>query len=327
MAQWNEAVNISGLHRLFETGGIALQQLAKGVVRKLQNTEAFASSDPELIGIMSLFGYIDEYSRLKDYNAALEMLYDYGNKEIYLSSGTAKQLWVEVEGPQEFDDIPVKTNNPFDEDTKPQFIKPHFHGPFAPTYKGPQAVSGGEWIKYNFGAEQNAPKSFYGHTSGCACDACLKARAGAKTPVKEVFEPWDKSKTYNIGDTVRYKNLNFKCLIACTNVDPDANSQNRSSDAWKFVAAAPPEVLDPTLAFTNRITCETKGKPYPTGRKFKYMSDDEFRKKLKLAEIDPPTVPKELYSYWKDSEEPYQDWLIQRWNNQNLTFRTPSTIH
>ena len=67
-------------------------------------------------------------------------------------------------------------------------------------------------------------------------------------------------------------------------------------------------------------------KVYPPTRKHHYMSEEEFNRKLVAAEINPATMPRDFYSYMKDCEEPYQEWLISRWHKQNLTFKTASPI-
>lgn len=305
MGNWNECINIAGLHRLYNTGGMGLQQLSKGVIRKLQNTEAFAASEPGFMDVMCAFSAVDELARDKDYATALELLYDYGDKE--------NRLWIEAEtNPQEQDDIPKKSRNPFvEEDTDPAIQKPHYHGPLH-TFKGPYATqSGTEWVKAHMPYIIPAPTE----------------------PKKDDdiddddLEQWDKTKTYQIGDLVRYKNAKYHCILVHSNIDPYDHSHSKPDDPWRWIKFIQLKPFDPALAFTDRLTCLTTGKNYATGRKFKFMSDDEFIKKLKSASIDPPTIPKELYSYWKDSEEPYQDWLIQKWHNHNLTFRQPNTIN
>lgn len=298
MANWHETINIAGLHHMYSSGGINLQQLSKGIGRKLQNTHAFAISDPELMDIIFSFNSIDEFAQLKDYITALDWLYEWGDKE---HGKDERRMWIEAEGvfPNEHDDVPAKTRNLFEEDTKPQYGKPHFHGPHTVINKGVYPVqSGDEWVSHKF-----------------------------ETPKKseEDIPYWDNTKTYKVGDIVRQKNAKFECLIGNTNVDPDANSKFKPGEPWKWVAAIHSKPFDPALAFKDRLTCEYRGKFYPTGRKHRYMSEDEFNKKLREHEIDPPTVPKELYSYWKDSEDKYQEWLIARWQNNNLTFRQPTS--
>ena len=287
MANWNETINISGLHRLYTTGSINLQQVSQAIVRKLKNTEAFAISDPELIDIMCAFEAIDELAQLKDYNAVLDMLYGFGDKE--------HKLWVEAEGvsPQEHDDIPNKTKNPFQEDTKPNFSKPHYHGPWLTNPKEPGS---GEWVKV----------------------------PPITSPITYSTDTWEKGKMYSVGDYVMKGNLRYKCRISCANVDPTNNSF-KATDCWEWITAGQTH-SDPKLVFTDRITCElpAKGRVYASTRKHHYMSEEDFNKKLVASEIDPATVPKELYSYMKDSEPPYQEWLMQRWHKHNLTFRIPT---
>lgn len=305
MAIWHETINIAGLHRMYSTGGIGLQQLAKGVARKLQLTEAYAICDPELMDVIFALNQIDEFARLKDYNTVLEMLYEWGDKP---HGKTEQRLWVEAQGvsPNEYDDVPTKTKNPFEEDTKRQINKPHYHGPLT-ILKGPyhnQAQSGDEWVKQRY-IEPAGPKK------------------------EENIEQWDNTKYYKIGDLVRYKNMKFECLISNANVDPDKNSKFTPGEPWKWLSSMTSKPFDPALAYKDRLTCAIpeKAKIYPTGRKHRYMSEDEFNKKLKDHNIDPPTIPKDLYSYWKDSEDKYQEWLIKRWHNQNLTFRAPNVIN
>jgi len=304
MANWRETINIAGLHRMYSSGSIGLQEMAKSVSRKLVLTEAYSIADPELMEVIFCLNQIDEYARLKDYNTALEMLYEWGDKEY---DKDERRMWIEAEGvnPNEHDDVPAKIKTPFDEDTKRQIRKPHYHGPLTVINKGTyyaQSQSGDEWVKHpHFGpAKPN-----------------------------EKIEEWDKTKVYKPGDIVRHKNMKFECLIGNTNVDPDKNSQYRPGEPWKWLSTATmqPGQFDPALAFKDRLTCEYRGKYYPTGRKYRYMSDEDFTKKLKANNIDPPTIPRELYVYWRDCEDNYQDWLIAKWNNQNLTFKEPNVIN
>lgn len=65
MSRWQEAINIAGMHRLYSTGGLALPQLAKAIIRKLQNLEAFTTSDPGLMDVIDGFNAIDEFARLR----------------------------------------------------------------------------------------------------------------------------------------------------------------------------------------------------------------------------------------------------------------------
>lgn len=295
MLKWNETINIAGLHRLYSTGGIGIQQVAKGVIRKLQNTEAFAISDPELMDVMFALNAVDEVAMVKDYNCAVEMLYEFGDKENRLL------VVADEVSPQEYDEIPSKQKHVFDDDTKPQKFTPH--RPIGPAFKGPYAAqAGGEWVKYP------APE--------------IK-----KPDDDDTFIMWESTKAYKIGDLIRWKNVKYECTISCTNVDPEKNSFGKPGDAWKWRGAITHKPFDPALAFSDRITCVIKGKPYTTGRKYRYMSEDEFNKKLAESHIDPPTVPRDLYVYWKDCESPYQEWLIDRWHKQNLTFREPVTLH
>lgn len=281
MANWNETINISGLHRLYTSGGIGIQQVAKTIVRKLKNTEAFHRSDPELIDIMCGFEAIDELAMLKDYSAMLELLYAYGDK--------SHQLWIEAEGvdPQDSTEIAPKTKVLFEqENTKPQINLP-FHGPYLVKDSG-----GSEWVKY---------------------------------PLNKNFEEWDKGKLYKTGDLVFKGTMKYRCKTDCCNVDPTPNSYGKPGDAWDYLGLIDKNPSDPAKVFQDRLTCSipATGRNYGLTRKYHYMSEEEFNRKLTASQIDPATVPKDLYSYMKDCEEPYQEWLISRWHKQNLTFRAP----
>ena len=283
MANWNETINIAALHKLYTTGDINLQQVSKTIVGKLKLTEAFASSEPEIIDVMCAFEAIDPLARLKDYEAALDMLYDYGDKDF--------RLWVEADGvnPQDSSEIPVKTRNPFEEDTKPQF------GMANQSFKGPYATQGAqEWLKHHTPSEPKNP------------------------------EEWNSSKLYKTGDIAFKGVVRYQCVINCSNVDPTSNSY-KPNDAWKYLGPPDKNPSDPKLVLHDRLTCSLPvlGKVYPATRKYHYMSEEEFNKKLVAADIVPATMPKELYSYMKDCEEKYQEWLISRWHKQNLTFREP----
>lgn len=323
MANWNEAINIAGLHRLYLKGGMSIHRLAKAVIRKLQNTEAFHVSDPDFMAVVQAFGAVDELARVKDYNVALEMLYEYGNMD--------HRLWIEAEdvNDKDYDDVPGPTRNPLEEDTSPEIL--HHSSINKAVYP---VQTGNEWVKYQFPREPKAlpaPASvpatkastgFNGHTITCPCNLCVKDRAEAD----KNLEVWDNTKTYRVGDIVKCNNIKYECIISHCNVDPKTKSFAKPDDPWKWHYNLPVVPRDPELVFKDRITCETKGKPYTTGRKYRYMTEDDFNKKLLIANIEPPTVPKDLYAYWKDSDDPYQDWLAEKWNKGNLTFRAPIVI-
>lgn len=123
MVHWNEKINIAHLHRLFTSGGLSLQNLSRGVVRKLQNTEVFATAEPELIDIMCAFDAIDELAQLDDYIAVLDMLYDFGDKD--------HMLWIDAEGAgSESDDVFIsnRIRNPFDENNTEPYL--NIKGPY-----------------------------------------------------------------------------------------------------------------------------------------------------------------------------------------------------
>lgn len=319
MANWNETINIAGVNRLYQTGGINLMGLAKGVLAKLKNTEAFATCEPELLDVMSAFEAIDELAGLKDYNVALDMLLEFADKD--------NRLWIEQEGvnPSEYDDVPRNQRNPFEEDTKPQFTKPHYHGNTI-INKGPyHAQNGSEWVKHSWGSQPiqgpSEPKpvktGYNGHVDTCTCDLCKKAKQEAD----DALPMWDSTKIYEVGEIVRYKNQKFECRLKHSNVDPNEHSHNKPDDSWKWLAMITPKPFDPELQYKDRLACVVKGKNYPVGRKHVHMSEDEFNRRLRAANIDPPTVPKDLYTYWKDCDIPYQDWIIARWHGGQLTYR------
>lgn len=288
MANWNECINIAGLFRLYNTGSIGLQQLAKAIVRKLKLTQAYATADVELIDIMMAFGEIDEVARLKDFIVVLDMLYEFGDKDL--------RLLIEAENvsPHESDDIPAKTKNPFEDDTRPQFgaNQPHFHGP-GNVYRGPDLVQSGEYP---------APD---------------EPQAKAE---------WDRNRAYKAGDRVVKAGLEYECLIGNSNADPATNSYNRYGEPWKWLGPADKNSSEPKPVLKDRLTCAipSTARVYPATRKYHHMSEEEFNKKLEAANIIPATMPRELYSYMKDCEEDYQEWLISRWHKQNLTFREPA---
>ncbi len=278
MTNWSESINIAGLHRLYSSNSISLQDLAKAVVRKLKNTEAFLSSDPELIDIMCAFEAIDELAQVRDYSAVLDMLYQYGDE--------GHKLWIEARDVdvKEYDDVPVKkTRNPYDED--------------------------GEWVKY-----PNTNTT----TSTTSTTSTTTSSTSNENPPQ-----WSKDKVYEKGDTCSKNGFRYECLISCANVDPATNSYNKPGDCWKYVGSTYKVSFDPALAFTDRITCSVPpmARVYASTRKYHYMSEDDFNKKLTAFEINPANLPKDLYSYMKDCEEPYQEWLIERWHKNNLTFR------
>ncbi len=128
MARWQETFNISYLHRLYTDGKIKVMQLGKCVAARLKTTSYFKASDPEMIDIMAEFGSLDEYSENKDYNIALDLLMDFGDKY--------NRLWVEtfhadVEVDHTSDQIihkPVKVYTDYSiEDTQPNIKGPYFN--------------------------------------------------------------------------------------------------------------------------------------------------------------------------------------------------------
>lgn len=272
MVNWNETINIAGLYRLFSNGDISLQDLSRAVVRKLKNTEAFAISEPELIDIMCAFEAVDDLAQYKDYTTALDMLYEFGNKEC--------RLWIEAEGvsPQEYDEV-TKTKNPLDK-------------------------TDGEWVK-------------------------VPASSNISTTESTILvaAPWSKDKMYEVDDVVSRNNSRFKCVISCCNIDPGPNSY-KVGDCWKWLGSQPRTPFDPALALKDRISCiiPSGARIYPATRKYHYMSEDDFDKKLSSSGIEPASLQKDFYSYMKDCEEPYQQWLIDRWHKQNLTLRDCSLI-
>lgn len=315
MANWNETINIAGINRLYKKGDIGLQQLAKAIARKLQNTEAFAVSEPEMTDILCAFNAIDELARAKDFQVVMDMLFDFGDVD--------RKLWIECEGvnPQEHDEIPAKTRNPLEEDTKPQLQNPHHH---SSPIKGPYpAQSGPEWVKHNWLQNPTEPKptttklGYNGHGLNCICDSCKTAKQDAD----ELIPMWDGTKVYEVGSIVRQRGQKFECTKKHSNIDAFEHSHNRLDDPWKFIGMISVKPFDPALQDADRLACIMKGKNYPTGRKFVHMNEDEFNRRLRAANIDPPTVPKDLYSYWKDSETTYQDWLMARWHDGGLTYR------
>jgi hypothetical protein len=85
--EWQEAINILRLHRLWEDDKITIPQMAKGVSNLLKQTSYFHSCDPELTDIICEFEALDKLSDIHDYETALDMLYEFGDKDY--------RLWVE----------------------------------------------------------------------------------------------------------------------------------------------------------------------------------------------------------------------------------------
>ena len=263
MINWHETINIAGLHRLFTSGSISLQDLGRAVVVKLKNTNAFASCEPELVDIICAFEAIDELASPSDYRAVLDMLYDFGDKN--------HALWIETESPSMQDDIPNKTRNPYEDiNNKEPYLSP--------------AAQATEWVNV--------------------------------LTAETTESAYSKDKMYKVGEVVIQGCSRYRCLVSCAGVDPAGNSR------WKWLNVVQKN-FDPTLIFKDRITCATpeNTRVYPPTRKYHYMSDDDFSKKLAEAGINSANLSRELYFYMKDCEEPYQDWLISRFNNGNMTFK------
>jgi hypothetical protein len=116
MAHWTESINLSHLHRLYDKGDINIPQLGKAVAKRLQLTSFFHTCEPEFIDIICEFDALDEFSELKDYEVALDLLYDFGDKGIYAVDGRYNNLWVitndGADKPDEDDELihkPIKT--------------------------------------------------------------------------------------------------------------------------------------------------------------------------------------------------------------------------
>ena len=231
MPNWNETINISHYHRLYTGGNIKLQQLGKGIANKLKLTESYARCDPDLMDVVCAFNALDEYACHKDYEAALAMLYEYGDKDY--------RLWIETMAPatkHDDDGIPSHVKTPFDdEDTKPNFIKAHYHGP-------------NQVIKGPYITQPSEPK---------------EVTVSITTPSART-------------DTIR-----------CENVT---------------------------------------GKNYYHSKHYHYMDDVDFKKKLAEADIEPDSLPRPLYEYMKNLNEPYQGWLIDRWREDNLTLHEATAL-
>ena len=87
---WQERVDISHLHRLYTDHKIEIRALGKAVGARLKSTNAFKSCEPELVDIICEFEALDEHSDITDYCSALDMLFDFGDKN--------KQLLIEAIG-------------------------------------------------------------------------------------------------------------------------------------------------------------------------------------------------------------------------------------
>jgi hypothetical protein len=204
------------------------------------------------------------------------------------------QLWVEAEhvDPQDSaTEIAPKTKALFEnEDTKPDKV------PFKP-YLVPGGASSDGWVKHKF------------------------------PDIK--IELWDKSKIYKAGDLVIKGTMKYKCKIDCSNIDPTQYSFNKAGDAWDYLGIIDKNPSDPERVFKDRLTCSipATGRNYGFTRKHHYMSEEDFNRKLHSAEIDPATMPKDLYTYMKDCEEPYQEWLMARWHKHNLTFKAAAALN
>lgn len=57
----------------------------------------------------------------------------------------------------------------------------------------------------------------------------------------------------------------------------------------------------------------TSTKRYNRTKTVRYLSETDFNKRLADRGIDPEKIAKDMYSYMKDADDDYQDWLINRW--------------
>lgn len=214
MANWEEIINISHLHRLYEDGSINVQQLGKGVARRLQNTNCFHVADPELVDIICVFDGLDEFSELKDYEVGLDLLYSFGDK--------SHRLWIESLMPSgsievnEIDHIKSFVERDKDDDTQ--------HG-------------------LNVGAKYSS--------------SYLPPRS---------------------------------CVIPIT--------------------TKPPATTAPIT--TSIGSGDASSKKYNRTKSTRFMTQNDFNKKLETFGLDSDVIPSEMYQYMKEADDQYQEWLIER---------------
>lgn len=89
MSKWKDNINIAHLHRLYNTGKINIVSLGKAVGSRLKKIDIFLSGNADIADIVNEFELLDQYSSLQDYKVAIDMLYDFGDKN--------NQLWIDAD--------------------------------------------------------------------------------------------------------------------------------------------------------------------------------------------------------------------------------------
>lgn len=84
---WGEVVNIKQPHRQYSEGKLNIRQLGRAVSKRLQDLECYKNGNKELLDIICELENLDEFSRFIDYQSALEMLWDFGDR--------GRILWIE----------------------------------------------------------------------------------------------------------------------------------------------------------------------------------------------------------------------------------------
>lgn len=152
------------------------------------------------------------------------------------------------------------------------------------------------------------------------------ANKSISQPVTEPIKPikdWDKDIDYMVDSLVMHYNAKYQCLVRCKGLQPSSHSFGKDP-VWKYVCNEARPAFDPSLVLSDRLSFATPStaRVYPSTRKFHYMSESDFNSKLKAVNVNPANLSRELYTYIKESDANYQEWLITKYNNGNMTFKS-----
>ena len=88
MATWQDSINITDVHRLYEDDRISLEGVGKIVAFRLKRTVHAQSNNTDILNIINQLETLNESNCIDDYDAVLDMLYDFGNSD--------HKLWIET---------------------------------------------------------------------------------------------------------------------------------------------------------------------------------------------------------------------------------------
>lgn len=102
MTNWLSYLDLAYIHNLYEEGKLTIEQLGYQVSIRLRYTKYFKSLDPEFVDIVDEFEALDQISDIDDYDAALDLLYDFADEGYRIWINTKRQSIIPK--PSSFDD-------------------------------------------------------------------------------------------------------------------------------------------------------------------------------------------------------------------------------